>query len=319
MSDSAPSLPPIPASGPLSLALSIDNPHFSQPTFLTLPHDVRELIYDAIVPAGPLIELRVHSHTTRLQHLLALKGTCQTLRDEVVEYLDARPLTILCSHSLRPGIMSGIPPLVLAKVETLVIEDDPSEQPNWALLRNVKQICFTWSFRSQIHLKNNDGDTTLPATAPTNPPAATATSHLPDGLSHAHFCRHPPTIRLTWPPLSPSSVAHNNTVLSHAHQFWKKLRIDNAWIRELWKHDPPYDNMPHIRVFLRRVYEAKVVGKDKVVSWHSIVDVDSRKVVENALLPNREAPTSGKDADYIFPYAAQGWWRRELVSKPKKD
>lgn len=78
-------------------------------------------------------------------------------------------------------------------------------------------------------------------------------------------------------------------------------------------------------MLLRRVYEAHVVAtdaddehKDKivVVAWHDVVDVDSRKVVENRHLPVREAAADNDGGgDAVFPYAAQTWWRRELGVK----
>lgn len=55
---------------------------------------------------------------------------------------------------------------------------------------------------------------------------------------------------------------------------------------------------------------------NKIVAWHAVVDVDSRKVVENRHLAIRSADEDdGNGEDVLFPYAAQTWWRREPVVK----
>lgn len=330
---------------PTSESLNGTNPGEEDETpgmFLTVPPDIRQLIYNAIIPEGPLIILRLHAHTTLLKHLYPLSQTCSSLHTEIANYLTTRPLAILCAQGNTPGILNGIPPHVLARVETLIVEDQLVE-PNWALLRGVRTLCITSTYEHRI-----------PANPPnTQPPIPTHELHT--------------TIRLTHPAQS-DHLPTNNTALGHAHRWWQALRLTHPWLRKLWRRDErPYDTFPRIRILLRRVFEATVdndptpasvndgveVGRETVVvSWHGVVDVDSRSVLENRYLATRRRKKKGKttadtgtgtavreeegdaegaevemvedaaaddddDDDAIFPYAAQNWWRKEVVVKKR--
>jgi hypothetical protein len=323
---------------PEVLHLASDNFHSGKilPTnFLTLPSEIRGLIYNAILPLGPLIILRVHAHTTLLKHIYALAQTCKVLQSEIGDYLAAHPLTILCTRTLKPSILNGVPTPILNRVETLIIEDSPAEQPDWRLLRNVSSICFTEIYDLNIEPTEptNSASTSATATsAQIQLPSRPALS--PIGTSDDPTSDRATTMLPTYPPY-PASLPTTNTVLSHAHKYWQSLRLEHGWIRALWKRESPYDEMGQIIVLLRRVFEARVAGESlegKVVAWHGVVDVDGRKVLENRYLGVRTEPGGAgqrgkaqgigraignweEEDGYVFPYAAQRWWRREIVVK----
>jgi hypothetical protein len=311
-------LPPIPATESLHCTLPSDR----SLNLLSLPCDVRQLIYDQIIPLGPLIVLRIHAHTTLLKHLYALSQTCRYLNSEITTYLTTRPLTILCDRSLSPSIMNGIPPRILAKVETLAIEDTrPITEPTWRLLPSISTICFTEIYDTHIQ------PTPTPTPTASASPCTSSTTQQSTSIP-----QYPTTLTPTYPP-TPSSLPTNNTVLSHAHKYWQNLRLGNQWILQLWKRDlAPYDTLPHVRVILRRVFEGLVsseqeagsqgAGEKVVVTWHGVVDVDSRKVLENRYLGTRRMetrPGAREEEEVLFPYAAQTWWRKEMVVEQQRS
>lgn len=284
-----PTLPPLPVSEPLNCTIPSDLN--SDISLLTIPSDIRRLIFDAILPFGPLIVLHINAHATRLEHLYALAQTCHLLHNEIALYLTTRPLTILSSSEVRPNILSGVSTAALATVETLVIEDFFEKEPIWALIPNLKTICFT--------------DTHFAGLA-RSPTLSTPIQPLNTGPTD----QKQPPIHLTWP--TRADLPSNNKVLAYAHRFWQDLRLNDRWVYNLWKREPPFDAMPRFRVLLRCVVEAAVArGDDRLLSWHGVVDVDSRKVVENCHLAMR---TEGDDL-IPFPYGAQTWWRKELGVK----
>lgn len=91
----------------------------------------------------------------------------------------------------------------------------------------------------------------------------------------------------------------NDALLKLAHAFWKDLRIECPWIRMLWK------DRTDIRVVLRRVLELEVMGRDVVVSWHGVVDVDTIRVIAKGFLPTRK-----RDEEVVYDYGNARWWRR---------
>ena len=342
--------------------MNCDIPSDHPPNIRTLPPEIRALIYDRLIPHGPQITLRLHTHTTKLNHLYILSQTCRALHTEITSYLALRPLTILCTNDLTPNILNDIPPRILAQVETLAIEGDGQHaagpEPNWRLLPNITTICFTEIF--DIHNIQPHSITTQPSS--TSQPPSPFQPSLHNTRTH--------TMTPTYPPTR-ASLPTNNTVLSHAHRYWQDLRLHNQWVMALWKRaDPPFDTMRHVRVILRRVFEGhvsftpetpypcptpplttsiptstptptpnapSVVGdalplplpppqplqeeaESATVTYHAVVDVDSRKVLENRYLGTRivsreDAKKSWEQEqeETMFAYAAQTWWRREMV------
>ena len=99
----------------------------------------------------------------------------------------------------------------------------------------------------------------------------------------------------------------NGECLKVAHEFWKRLRIENSWIRELWKERKEGRG---VRVVLRRVMEVEVQldggqGDQNVVyAWHSVVDVDTKRLMQKGFLPRRR-----RAEEVVYDYGEARWWR----------
>ena len=246
----------------------------SQPLdLLSLPPSVRTLLYEAIFPSGFTINLN-HERTTSIGPYVSLHRTCRQLHQELTNYLSTKPITLLCTAGGRPNVLHKIPRSVMQKVEVVVIEDNPSQPLVIGLLPSLRCICFMETWHS-----------TYDITQASNPLL-------------------PPRSRLLPLPT-------NNDALKTAHQSWKNLRIDNIWVRNIWK------DRPDIRFILRRVNEVSVSvpadiqhGHDTMYSYHSVVDVSTESIIEKRYLPTRPETTLS-DADLVFEYGARNWWKLE--------
>ena len=103
------------------------------------------------------------------------------------------------------------------------------------------------------------------------------------------------------------TVPENGEVLKLAHEHWKRLRIEHEWIRAMWKEKKQGRGM---RVVLRRVMEMEIQvdgqeGDENVVfAWHSVVDVDTRRVMKKGYLPHRK-----RGEEVVYDYGEARWWR----------
>lgn len=149
-----------------------------------------------------------------------------------------------------------------------MIEDNPGPPLEFGLLPNLKCICFCEVYVSTLSIIPVDGFPTRDSVFP---------------------------------------VPENGEVLKLAHEHWKKLRIEHMWIRDLWKERKEGRG---VRIVLRRVMEMEVQieggkGDESVVfAWHSVVDVDTRRVGKKGYLPHRK-----KGEEVVYDYGEARWWR----------
>ena len=153
-----------------------------------------------------------------------------------------------------------------------MIEDNPGPPLEFGLLPNLKCIYFCEVYVSTLTIANVAG---YPVMMPTRDSVLT--------------------------------VPENGEVLKLAHEHWKRLRIEHMWIRDLWKERKEGRG---VRIVLRRVMEMEVQieggkGDENVVyAWHSVVDVDTRRVMKKGYLPHRR-----KGEELVYDYGEARWWR----------
>ena len=153
-----------------------------------------------------------------------------------------------------------------------MIEDNPSPPLEFGLLPNLRCSCFCEVYVSTLNIDSM-----------AESPAMTQTRD------------------------SVLTVPENGEVLKLAHEHWKKLRIEHMWIRDLWKERKEGRG---VRIVLGRVMEMEVQieggkgNEDVVFAWHSVVDVDTRRVLKKGYLPDRR-----KGEEVVYDYGEARWWR----------
>ena len=243
----------------------INNKAIQDSALICLPAEIRQTIYDHILPYGSMISLVYNGHYTSLRQLFSLSQTCRTIHDDVKQYLANKPLTLRIPDGLELNLLNGLPKRILSKISILIIEDHPQE-PYWKLLPELRYICLVDQYDKRVTL--NKDNIVVPNPNMTVEEAVSAVNAHPklfvppeewqDISRNDLWGGYPPPVPIDYP--APTTLFQPSTtlVLRDAQLYWKRLRLHHTWLRDHHKDESPI-KANKIRILLRRVTEAQFI------------------------------------------------------------